>query len=61
MQSRDAPNKKKVIQVMYGIAGDLNETLHEFEVSLKSLLMASPTGSDFNIHVLTDQAAYDAL
>jgi len=53
--------RKKSIQVMYGIAGDADETLHEFEVSIRSLLMSSPTDSDFNIHLLTDQAAYDAL
>ena len=53
--------QKKMIHVMYGIAGDADETLHEFEVSLKSLLLSSPTDSDLNIHILTDQAAYSAL
>lgn len=53
--------EKKLIHVMYGIAGDSDETLHEFEVSLKSLLMQSPTDSDLKIHILTDEAAYSAL
>jgi hypothetical protein len=52
---------KKLIQVMYGIAGDGDDTLHEFEVSLKSLLMSSPTDSDLTIHLLTDKAAHNAI
>ena len=53
--SSNFPKEKKLIQVMYGIAGDAGDTLHEFEVSLKSLLMSSPTDSDLNIHLLTGQ------
>lgn len=60
-QKKEQKKQRKLIQVMYGIAGDADDTLHEFEVSLRSMLMASPTDSDLTIHILTDQAAYDAL
>jgi hypothetical protein len=49
------------VHIMYGLSGNEKGFIHEFEVSLKSLLLNAPYHSNLTIHVLADDDAYNSL
>lgn len=49
------------VHVLYGLSGNEPGVLHEFEVSLKSVLLNAPIHSDLTIHIMADYDSYNNI